>query len=79
MNNKDTFSSVALCNARQIKLLEEIESLCLVALKNFDLGLGMDIIASEIKDGANLFDELLGKMTSDEVLNKIFTEFCVGK
>ncbi len=79
VNNKDTFSSVALCNARQIKLLEEIESLFLVALKNFDLGLDMDIIASEIKDGANLFDELLGKMTSDEVLNKIFTGFCVGK
>ena len=51
----------------------------MAALKNFDLGLEMDIIASEIKDGANLFDELLGKMTSDEVLNKIFTGFCVGK
>ena len=79
LNNKYTFSSVALCNARQIKLLEEIESLFLVALKNLNLGLDMDIIASEIKDGANLFDELLGKMTSDEVLNKIFTGFCVGK
>ena len=79
LNNKYTFSSVALCNARQIKLLEEIESLFLVALKNLNLGLDMDIIASEIKDGANLFDELLGKMTSDEVLNKIFAGFCVGK
>ena len=79
LNNKATFSNVALCNTRQIKLLEEIEGLFIAALKNFDLGLEMDIIASEIKDGASLFEELLGKMTSDEVLNKIFKGFCVGK
>ena len=49
------------------------------ALKNFNDGLEMDIVASELRDGSLLFDELLGKMTSDEVLIKIFKGFCVGK
>ena len=79
MSNKTTFSNIALCSTRQIVLLKEIELLFMSALKNFNEGLEMDIVASELRDGSLLFDELLGKMTSDEVLNKIVKGFCVGK
>ncbi len=79
MSNKTTFSNIALCSTRQIVLLKEIELLFMSALKNFNEGLEMDIVASELRDGSLLFDELLGKMTPDEVLNKIFKGFCVGK
>ena len=39
----------------------------------------MDIVASQTKEVVNLIEELLGKITSTEVLNNIFKGFCVGK
>jgi len=40
---------------------------------------GMDIVASHMHELTNLLDECLGKISNDQVLNKIFNSFCVGK
>ena len=64
---------------RQINLLKEISvvfDVLSISLKN---SVEMDLIASQLKDATDLFDELLGKLTSNDVLNNIFKGFCVGK
>ena len=62
-----------------MEVLKKIDELFVSVLKSFDEGLEMDIIASQIKDSVYMFEELLGKMTTEEVLNNIFKGFCVGK
>ena len=39
----------------------------------------LELISIHLKDAINQFDWLLGKTTADDVLNTIFSEFCVGK
>ena len=49
------------------------------SIENLRLDREMDIIASELQGFVSIMDEMLGKMASNEVLNKIFQGFCVGK
>jgi tRNA modification GTPase len=39
----------------------------------------LEIVAFELQDSINYIDELLGKTTVDDILNKVFSGFCVGK
>ena len=38
-----------------------------------------DLIAAELRAAITGLEELLGEVTSDDVLNQIFAEFCIGK
>ena len=48
-------------------------------MNSLENNIEMDIVASQLKGATDMFDELLGKMTSNEILNNIFKGFCVGK
>ena len=76
---KVSASNVALCNMRQISLLEEISLLFNEMLTALNKSIEMDVLASQLKSASDLFDELLGKLTPSDVLNNIFKGFCVGK
>ena len=39
----------------------------------------LEIVALELKDGINHLDALLGKTSVDDLLDKLFLTFCVGK
>jgi len=39
----------------------------------------LELISIHLKDAINQFDWLLGKTTADDILNTVFSEFCVGK
>ncbi len=38
-----------------------------------------EIIAMDIRDALDRIDEITGGRTSDEILDKIFEAFCIGK
>lgn len=42
-------------------------------------GQGMDIISGELRHATNLLAEIIGETTDEDVLRRIFREFCVGK
>ncbi len=42
-------------------------------------GLGADIIAGELKRAERGLKELTGEVTADDILNRIFSSFCIGK
>lgn len=62
---------------RQEEVLTSIKKTLspLLGSTSFDL----EIFALEIKTAINSFDWLLGKTTPDDVLNEVFSSFCVGK
>ena len=39
----------------------------------------IEILAFEIREAAGRLQELLGEISSDEILGKIFSGFCIGK
>jgi tRNA modification GTPase len=38
-----------------------------------------ELFAEDIKQAKNELSEITGEITSDELLGKIFSEFCIGK
>jgi len=36
-------------------------------------------LSIEIRDSLDAIDRILGKTTSEEILNNVFSNFCVGK
>ena len=68
-----------LTNTRQISLAKK----ALQALENAELGTKnndpIDMIEIDIKNAFDLLGEIVGKNYSDEILDNLFKNFCVGK
>jgi len=47
-----------------------------VALRD---GLGLELAALDLRIAANAVGEIVGKTTIDDLLDAIFSQFCIGK
>ena len=62
---------------RQEQLLIKVNKTILPIIK--DKEANIEIIAHHTKEAINHFDNLLGKTSADDILDEIFSDFCVGK
>ena len=69
-----TFDTV-LTSQRELKIIEQLLEL----IKNADFGAGVEILAEQLREILGIFDEIYGFMAPDEIMNKIFDSFCIGK
>lgn len=71
--------AVVVTNARHKQALDKARH----ALKNFRRGMqsGMDevVLASELRSALDYLGEIIGEVSSEDLLNYIFNQFCVGK
>ena len=44
-----------------------------------DTGLPPDLLAIELQDGLDFLGEIIGETTTEDILDKIFSQFCLGK
>ena len=44
-----------------------------------DEGLPREVVAVELREAADALAEIVGEITSDEILDRIFSTFCIGK
>lgn len=68
-----------LTNSRQISAVEKsIISLqqAIISLDNF---IGYEFTAFDLKEASSHLEEVIGKITDDDLLNAIFDNFCIGK
>lgn len=76
---KDTRDSVLLSNARHYENL----SRALVNIEKCEglvqTGLGSEFLALELKEALLAVQETLGKRFDDQVMDRVFKEFCLGK
>ena len=56
-------------------ILEAIENI----QNGFNKNLSSDLIAIDIKQALHYLGEITGEVTSNEILDTIFSNFCVGK
>ncbi len=70
---------VLVSNLRHIEALKKAEKLIAEAVNSLDNKTSLEFVAQDIKDALLCLDELLGKKFSEDLLDKIFGEFCIGK
>jgi tRNA modification GTPase len=46
---------------------------------NLREGLPLEIVAADLQEGLEALGEIVGETTSEEVLDRIFSQFCIGK
>ena len=74
----DSTEPFYLSSKRQQKALIQSKKHLKVALKKENI-YELEIVAQNIRMALSEFDWVLGKTTSDDILNSVFSDFCVGK
>ena len=64
---------------RQEEALEGTAASCRQALKSISDGVSPELLAVDIDEALMRIGELMGEVTSQEVLDRIFSRFCIGK
>jgi len=70
---------VWLTNLRHIQQLKRAQRAILRAEKSANKNLPFEFIAQDIKEAIGFLDEILGRRFSEDLLDRIFSEFCIGK
>jgi tRNA modification GTPase len=71
--------SVIVTNRRHVEKLHLAQKLLAEAANSLDNRLSFEFISQDIKDALLLLDEITGRVFSDDLLDKIFSSFCIGK
>ena len=66
-------------NLRHIEAIKIAQKLIAEALNSLDNKLSLEFVAQDIKDALGHLDDILGRRFCEELLDKIFSEFCIGK
>jgi tRNA modification GTPase len=69
----------ALSQARHRDALDRSKKSLISFLKNFATQVPYEISALDLRDALRALDEVTGETTTDDILNQIFTRFCIGK
>lgn len=68
-----------LSNTRQINLITRALESLNEAINAAQLGLEVDIVLIDYTNTFNLLGEVIGENTSEELINELFSRFCLGK
>jgi tRNA modification GTPase len=66
-------------NIRHIEAMKGAQKLVAEALASLDNRLSAEFIAQDIKDALRFLDAIVGAVFSEDLLDKIFCSFCIGK
>jgi tRNA modification GTPase len=75
----DLTSSNVVPNLRHRQALNDAMSFFKDAARNLEEDGPMEIVAVELKSGLDALGEIIGETTSEDVLESIFSQFCLGK
>jgi tRNA modification GTPase len=70
---------VLISNIRHLEALQKTEDSLNRVLVNIDNPITSDFLASDIKQALYYLGEITGQVTTDDLLETIFSKFCIGK
>jgi tRNA modification GTPase len=70
---------VLISNIRHLEALQKTEESLNRVLVNIDNPITSDFLASDIKQALYYLGEITGQVTTDDLLETIFSKFCIGK
>lgn len=68
-----------LTNIRHVEALRHTEEALNRVLENVDNPITSDFLAMDIKQALHYLGEIVGEVTTDDLLDNIFSKFCIGK
>jgi len=68
-----------LTNIRHVEALKHTEEALNRVLMNVDNPITSDFLAMDIKQALHYLGEIVGEVTTDDLLENIFSKFCIGK
>lgn len=66
-------------NSRHQEALQRALSAAETSLASLQLSTGLEITAMELRIAVNAVGEIVGKTSTDDILDSIFSQFCIGK
>lgn len=70
---------VLISNIRHLQALQKTEASLNSVLENIDNPVTSDFLAVDIKQALHYLGEITGQVTTDDLLETIFSKFCIGK
>ncbi len=76
---EDSSQKLIITNIRHKSALEKTKKAIENIFETIDLGLPMDLMAVDLKEALDSLSEVTGEITNEDLLDHIFSNFCVGK
>ncbi len=76
---RSTPEHLIIANIRHKTALTQARDNLSYAMKGLEEGTSLEFIAFEIRSALEALGELVGETTTEEILNRIFEQFCIGK
>jgi len=70
---------LVITNARHKSALEKTRDAVRNIFETIELGLPMDLIAVDLKEALDSLSEVTGEISTEDLLDHVFSNFCVGK
>lgn len=78
-NIEDSSQKITITNVRHKSALEKTKQSIENIFETIECGLPMDLMAVDIKGALDSLSEVTGEISSEDLLDHIFSNFCVGK
>ena len=78
-NNEIDSSDIYITNLRHKTLLEDSEKSIELVINSIDNGMPEDFYSIDLMDAYTSLGKILGEAVEDDLVEKIFSEFCMGK
>ena len=72
-------TDLVVTNLRHVEELEKCRLSLEAVLSGLELGIPSDLIALDLRHALNALGEITGKISTDDLLDNIFRNFCIGK
>ena len=79
INNDYLSEEIIITNQRQYDLLKKTKNALANSLKGTKKKLGFEFIAIDMQNAIEWLSEITGEITTDDILNNVFSKFCIGK
>jgi len=79
MPGQDSAADLLITNVRHKQLVDGAFASLWQARGTFEKGEPLEVTALFLREALNSLGEIIGVVTTDDILNKIFAEFCIGK
>ena len=76
---ENSSEKLIITNIRHKTALEKTKDAIRNIFETIDMGLPMDLISVDLKEGLDSLSEITGEISSEDILDHVFGNFCVGK
>jgi len=79
VNTNNLDEDILITNQRQYEIFKRTRDALNQALESLNKNFGNEFIAVDMKNAIDALSEITGEISTDDILNNIFSNFCIGK